>query len=205
MSKEIKYGYYVEDIAQAIFLENLLPQLIKQYQFDNKFSFQKDNHYFTDYGTISDSGRNDFDLYYTRYCYFALEDYKLDVFFLGRDADSQKEKVYKEMLGKIESSLDEYWREKIIIFLPVQCTEYWLRYIKELKKGMTVDSIGEFEIQRRKRIKSNIYGNKKWDERQAYIQELCSDIDISSLCQLSESFNHFVESIQSFLHKLEQE
>jgi len=87
-------------------------------------------------------------------------------------------------------------------FLPIQCTEHWLRYIKEYKKPETEqDFTQKFEEQKKKAIKNNLYGNKNRNDKKEYLLELCTGIDVNFLSKQSESFKHFVESVKAFLDK----
>lgn len=204
MLKTIKYGFYVEDEAQAIFLENILPQIINHLKLEDSYSFEKDNLYTSvvNLFPLNHGGKTKFDKTFKRFCEIGIINYEQDVFFLGRDLDKATIYDLEKKISEMQESLGEFLKSKVIIFLPTRCTEHWLRYIKELKKTKNQDLSQKFEEQRNDTVKKNVYGRKKRVEQAQYIHNLCQDINIAKLSQHAESFKHFVESIQIFLNRL---
>jgi hypothetical protein len=201
MTQIIKYGYYVEDNAQAVLLENLLPQVLHFLELTDKYTFSKDIAFAADYLTVAETGRNEFEQFFSDMCLIGIDEYQQDVFFLGRDLDKNDTIYFQNKRSEIQDALRKICTEKTIIFLPIQCTEHWLRYIKELQKAENQDFTQKFEDQKKRAIKNNLYGRKNRNEKEAYLEELCKQIDIHSLSMHSQSFKHLIDNIHTFLQK----
>ncbi len=111
---------------------------------------------------------------------------------------------FEHKIAEVKEKLKEICKPKTIVFLPIQCTEYWFRYLKEIKKTENQDLSQKFEKQKKRTIKNNIYGNKKGSAKKQILEELCQNIDIKSLCVLSQSFEHFITSIETFLEEIKR-
>ena len=89
MQKKIKYGFYVEDEAQVIFLERVLPQILIYLKLTDQFEFEKDEAYTSiiNLFPLDNGGRRCFDLTFKNNCEIGIVNYEQDVFILGRDLD----------------------------------------------------------------------------------------------------------------------
>lgn len=200
--KILKYGYYVEDDAQKVFLENLLEQIPDYLGLEDKLAFQRDDNFMEEYLVVAETGRNEFDTFFEELCFIGIDEYKQDVFFLGRDLDKPSFDDFECKIVEIKEKLKEICKSKTIIFLPIQCTEHWLRYLKEIKKSENQDLNQKFEDQKKKTIKNNIYGNKKGSEKKQILEELCQHLDIKALSEHTQSFRHFIQSIEQFVGEI---
>lgn len=105
--------------------------------------------------------------------------------------DKHEEK-YEQMVDKLR--IKNLPLDKIILMIPVQCVEYWLRYLKENKMNPGFHIV--FENERKKTIKKNIYGNASSSEKKRIILELSTNIDLDFLASKSHSFRHFFELVK---------
>jgi hypothetical protein len=197
----LQYGYVLEDDAQAIFLENILPQIITYLGLDSSFTFVKDENYFDGSLITIATDRNKFEQTYVNLAENGLIDYQQDIFFIGRDTDNAEEFALNQMSEKIADKIIAKGLSisKVIILLPAQCSEYWFRYEKCRRLSQTLEN---FEETRKKTIKHNVYGNANAIKRDELKHKFSSDVDIAFLAKHSFSFRHFLSQIEVFLKRI---
>lgn len=130
---------------------------------------------------------------------------KIPLLVIGLDLDSpdwehelsqtEKEKIIAKLPKKFPL-------EKLVTFIPVQSTDYWLLYqaykcfsVKKYAKN----SLESWEIEE---IKQVLYGSSK--PKQARIFDVCdkilTDFDVEELSNFSYSFKDFYSQIQEFIY-----
>lgn len=195
----IQYAYIVEDEAQAIFLEKVLPQIIQYFGKENMFTFQKDIAYASTNALIVND-RNQVDALFANAAIESIISYQDDVFFIGRDTDHTDSKIIWEKCMDIYTKIDTQIRARVQILFPEQCIEYWLRYLKWCKLNPYENVAESFETSKKRAIKNNLYGGSR--NKKDIITELCENINIKFLSDNSRSFSWFLIQLERFLNNL---
>jgi hypothetical protein len=193
--KTIKFGFFGEDLAHKIFLINYLNHFQKShnllFEIDEEFCYrysgnnkkEVDNRI----GEVIQAGFN--------------YPYNQDVFFVGRDIDSQNIAERDKISSQLKSKIWSQYQTKALIFLPIQCIEHWLCYIKWNKenssqtKNITFENIGNNDT------KFQVYQVKKASNSISIpiVKNLTENFDIQWLESRSESFRHFHNQVIEFV------
>ncbi|MCU0447920.1 MAG: hypothetical protein MUE85_23720 [Microscillaceae bacterium] len=205
--QSLKYGYFVEDIAQAVFLESILPQIVDFLGQASNIEFLKDEKFAEEFTLVAE-GRNQFEKFCAEICEQGLTKFEQNIFFLARDAGAKQVEVFEEIYNRLTNSLLSH-QNQVIIFVPIRCTEYWFRYIKERRKlDFNENSqIEIFEEQKKNRIKNNVYpkdneGKRLSEAKILLLNEYSQKVDIAFLAKHSFSFRHFLTQIETFLKRI---
>lgn len=191
---EMKYGIYCEDIAQSSFMENIIPKIIKKLAYSERMTFKLDSVFSKSFAP----GRSKKIVLstFTIAANQAFSNYNLDILFIGVDLDNfddeKFDNLFNDMKNKLDIEISEF-AQKTIIFIPVQCIEHWLWYIKYHIDNPKITKNLKLEKKSNHDAKIMVYNYRR--PTQLYIQEivknLTSDIDFGWLTSHSESFNHF--------------
>lgn len=125
-----------------------------------------------------------------------------DLFIIGIDldrADATDEQVHhKKRTLELEKSLGDFYsklKQQIILFVPVQAIDYWIRYQQVTSVANSLESKSKDEI------KQLVYGSKTPDRKQItrITRAIAEKADFDELARQSHSFKHFHEQVISFL------
>ena len=200
--KTVNYGIFCEDIVQKIFIEALLAQLPAYLGRKTEIEFLLNQNPYGKFIKNSNTKR-EIDNNFQSVAIVNFRDYQTDLFFVGRDLDHFEENNFRAKKEEMLQKLDTKIHEKTIIFIPVQCIEYWLWYIKLHIENPQITKKESLEKQRRDEAKKTIYG--KSDARNpkqlAIIEDtkILKNIDIAWLCRCSYSFNALLEDVKKFV------
>ena len=200
--RELKYGYFGEDEAQRIFLENYLIQLVDYLVKSKEIYFRYDKEFSYLYKGEKNSTIVDQD--FAEAVRVGFIKYQQDVFFVGRDLDSHSEKKLKSKIALMQSELDEKNKGKTFLMIPVQCIEHWLWYIKiKLDNPNSTKNIS-IESEPNPKAKKAIYGSPKISNKKSIpiVEEYSRQIDFDYLESRSESFREFHNRVKYFLVNL---
>ena len=179
--RKIKYGFFGEDMAHRIFLENYLRNI--QDEFDVEFKIDED--FCKRFRATNDTTVDEkFRLIAEK----GLNHYGHEVFFVGRDADTTLEARYP-----INEPTYKDIPKGVIVMMPVQSIEHWLLYIKQGKEsGYSTKNIS-FEEKSNKSVKLEVYGLEVVTNSKStpIVNQLTMDFDVNWLSQKSKSFNNF--------------
>ena len=132
----LSYGAFCEDFAIENFLEIIIPQFIKYFKFHD-INIEKSNAFSNKIKGVrfkKSFNRSFIKNEYPKYSQIALEYDNVDLFFAGFDADYNDKKRFEIEINNYYSNL-KINIEKCIIFIPVQCIEHWLWYLKLNKES----------------------------------------------------------------------
>lgn len=200
--RELKYGYFGEDEAQRIFLENYLVQLINNLGKSTEICFKFDKEFSYVYkglknSTIIDKG-------FAEAVRIGFIKYNHEVFFIGRDLDSHAEKDFKNKITSIINDIDEKFRDKTFLMIPVQCIEHWLLYLKiKTEKPKSTKNIS-LESKPNTEVKIELYGKARASNKISIpiVEEISKNIDFEYLENVSISFNTFNSHVKKFINNL---
>ncbi|MCP1385942.1 hypothetical protein [Runella salmonicolor] len=197
--RTLKYGYFGEDNAQQIFLENYLLQLPVYLGLIDNVTFVRDEHF-----KLKGHDRPNVLRIFSEAVQQGLTFHEQDVFFVGLDLDDEKmqehERLHSEMVGKLGSS----FIDKTFIFIPVQCIEHWLLYLKYKKEHPHSNKNEVYERISRPEAKKQMYGFPRpvAEKQSKVIADLTQNMDINWLENRSASFRHFHLKVTDFLSKM---
>jgi hypothetical protein len=197
--KTLKYGYFGEDSAQQIFLENYLGQLPDYLNLQGIIAFEKD-------ATFKLIGKDKPTVLklFAEAVQKGLAHHDQDVFFIGVDSDDDDyRKLHSQMVGK----LVPIFQQQTFIFIPVQCIEHWLLYLKFKKEHPQSNKNEVFERVARPDAKKRMYGfPRPVASKQAEIViTFTQNREIEWLENRSDSFRHFHSQVIDFLKKADLE
>ncbi|MCA0233863.1 MAG: hypothetical protein LCH91_25630 [Bacteroidetes bacterium] len=192
--RTLKYGFFGEDIAQQLFLENYLLQLPlilnEQVAFVRDVDFKLKGHNKSNViKLLSDAVQ------------IGLSQYHQDVFFVGVDSDDERMTEHKKQYLQITEQVSLAHRDKTFIFIPVQCIEHWLLYLKFKKEHPNSNKNEKYEQIARADAKKKMYGNARpvMDKQIGIVANCTQNMDIEWLIERSESFRHFHCQLIDFL------
>lgn len=197
--KTLKYGYFGEDNAQQLFLENYLSQLPIYLKLTEKVVFEKD-----EYFKLKGENKPNVLKLFAEAAQKGLAYYQQDVFFVGVDSDDDEHgKLHSQMTKKLFPA----FKHQTFIFIPVQCIEHWLLYLKFKKEHPQSNKNETFERIARPEAKKRMYGfPRPVASKQAEIViTFTQNMDIEWLQARSESFSHFHSQVINFLEKVASE
>jgi hypothetical protein len=176
--KTLWYSIVCEDVAHYFFLKRLLgfPNAAIDFQFNeacyNQYKCSNKKQVLNGYVDIANQA-------------FRLYEQTLEMLIVIVDYDA----VFQGI------------REKVVIAIPVQSIEHWLRYLQWKKDNPLSTKNESLEGENRLESKIKIYGSKKpsRDRTSTVIDGLLDSGYLSWLCQRSNSFNHFYVQIQKVL------
>ncbi|MBM2815522.1 MAG: hypothetical protein HW421_2284 [Ignavibacteria bacterium] len=198
----IKYGVFCEDEPHRIFIINLLNQITKLYENQVIISFIFNHDFKIRYG--ANFNRNQVKGRYLDVIKDSFIIYSLDLLFIGYDYDYHDEnsfdKEYEKEVEKIKK-LKSNFINKTILFIPVQCIEHWLWYLKLKENGGNIQRKIILEKRERNEAKEAVYENKKGikDFRNMIANSLTEQIDVLWLKQKSFSFRKFYNHFESYM------
>lgn len=192
--KTIVYGIFAEDDANKLFIKHLLPQLISYFGFDEAITLAHQN----DYSNMAVAKNSDFvvDNFMSR-AVQGFRYYELDLCVVSVDCEDRN---FLEMIESMNKKLpNQHLENKVFIFIPVQCIEYWLWYLKFNENTENIET-----SKSRKEVKIDVYGSAKPSNRKSnpIVEHLSQNIDLQQIVQQSASFAYFFEAFQVFLKKL---
>lgn len=187
--KQFKYGFYGEDDAHKIFLQNYLRH------FDSDaVAFVRDDYFC---GRFQARGKKMVDKNFAFVAREGLVNYQHDVFFVGRDIDSHQDAQFRQRH-------DYFVKEGIrnlLLMLPVQCVEHWLWLLKYRQENPASTKNVSFHMHPNKKAKLEVYGEEDPPNQVSnpIVETLTASFDISWLESRSESFRHFHKQVIAFL------
>ncbi len=131
--KTIVYGIFAEDDANKFFIINALPQLVTF--FDVEINLKHEG----DYTSMAVAKNSEFvvDNFMSR-AVQGFRRYDLDLCIVSVDSEDRD---FKTMLKKMNNKLpNQDFEDKVFIFIPVQCIEYWLWYLKFSDKDEKIET-----------------------------------------------------------------
>jgi hypothetical protein len=197
--KILKYGYFGEDNAQQIFLENYLTQLPDYLNLQGIIAFEKD-------ATFKLIGKDKPTVLklFAEAVQKGLAHYQQDVFFVGIDSDDDEHgKLHSQMVQKLFPA----FRHQTFIFIPVQCIEHWLLYLKYKKEHPNSNKNEVYERVARPDAKERMYGSRRTVavNQAKVVAKFTQNMEIEWLGNRSDSFRHFHFQLIDFLKKADFE
>ncbi len=199
--KTLKYGFFGEDEAHRIFLENYLQQLIINLNISEELSFHFDKEFTYRYRGYT---KADVDTRFREAVQVGLDKYQQDIFFVARDLDSFDITDFNTKIASMQSQLQDNFLTKTILMIPVQCIEHWLLYLKLHFDNPTDTKNVTLERTPRRDAKLAVYGNVKASNKVSIpiVEGLTSTFDIEHLESRSASFRIFHNQVKSFIETL---
>lgn len=195
--KILKYGFFGEDIAQQLFLENYLKQLVIYLGVADTIGFERDPVF-----PLKGGHRSGVLKMFEEAVQQGLAYYSQEVFFVGIDLDSEKmeehSKLFQDMNGR---EVIKKYQNQAFIFIPVQCIEHWLLYLKFKKEHPNSNKNEKYEQIARSDAKKKMYGFARpvMDKQMEVVAQYTENMDIEWLFERSESFHHFHCQLIDFL------
>ncbi|CAA9262601.1 MAG: hypothetical protein AVDCRST_MAG56-2612 [uncultured Cytophagales bacterium] len=190
--RQITYGFVGEDVAQRIFLDNYLQQLPAYLNKTEVIVFTPNQGFHYEY-KLHDNNKDSVDNLFVEAGRIGFLQYRLDLYFVGRDCDHYNPADQAVLRREMESKVDTRWQDKTIIFVPVQCIEHWLWYLKWNcdNPGITKNEL--LENKSNFLAKEAVYGRRKTTTKRSepIVKDLTEHIPIDWLCSRSESFRAF--------------
>jgi hypothetical protein len=190
--KKITYGFVGEDLAQRTFLDNYLQQLPAHLSKTEEIFFIPSQEFHYEY-KLHSNNKDSVDNLFVEAGRIGFLRYRLGFYFVGRDCDYYNPVDQAVLRKEMESKVDARWQGQTIIFVPVQCIEHWLWYLKwnqnnpDATKNEMLENKPNFEA------KEAVYGRRKTTTKRSepIVKELTEHIPIDWLCSRSESFRAF--------------
>ena len=181
----LKYGFIGEDNAQRIFLQNYLKQVLPNFEFDTNFKIKATN-------------KQEVDKLFAEAVLKGLQYAGHRLFFVGRDLDDFQEKSFNEKLNDMLEKIPSKFQSQTIFFIPVQCIEHWLWYIKRNRENPSETKNIELEKKPRNDAKIAIYGFPKVSTKTSnpIVEDLTNGLDIEWLSSRSKSFLNFHSQVK---------
>ncbi len=198
--KQILYGFIGEDVAQKIFLDNYLQQLPAYLNRTQDIVFTSSQNFRYRF-KLHDSNKDSVDNLFVEAGRIGFLQYRLDLYFVGRDCDYYNPADHAVLRKEMESKVDARWQDQTIIFVPVQCVEHWLWYLRWKRDNPGVTKNEMFENRPNYEAKEAVYGKRKITTKRSepIVKELTEPIPIDWLCSRSESFRAFHQKTVSAL------
>ena len=197
----LKYGYFGEDEAHRIFLENYLEKLVQYigkpkeliFEFDQMFSYK-----------FRGRNKSEVDARFAEVVQEGFIDYQQDLFFVGRDLDTFQRNEFKDKVASMKSQLRGDFKEKTFLMIPVQCIEHWLWYMKIKIENPSSTKNESLESKPNREAKIALYGKPKISNEKSnpIVEEFSKVLDFEYLESRSESFKVFHKSVKSFILNL---
>lgn len=140
-------------------------------------------------------------------CLKALRDEKQALCIVGVDLDgpdqTDEQEEHTAECAKLIKALDtahKRYKERILLYVPIQAIEHWLTYQAYQLKMNDKPVNGTLEKLHQKELKRLLYGNQ--DNRrkmQAVAQAIAEKVDFDELAKQSKSFAHFHQQVIDFL------
>lgn len=190
----LKYGFLGEDDAQKIFLKNYLAAFGS-----TDFSFE-----FDEYFPLKAKDRGSVKKLFVEAIQFGITVYQQDIFFVGIDLDDAEQARLLTLFEEMKAQINPRFKDQTCIFIPIQCIEHWLWYLKMKKENPNTTKNEIIEKQPRPRAKEVVYGSKRPSNEVSnpIVDFLSKDTDIKWLENRSESFRHFHGQVKLLLSKL---
>jgi uncharacterized membrane protein len=104
----------------------------------------------------------------------------------------------------MKAQLNPKFKEQTCIFIPIQCIEHWLWYLKVKKENPQSNKNEQFEQQPRPRAKEIVYGSRRPSNELSnpIVNALSQNLNITWLESRSESFKHFHKQVTTLLSNL---
>lgn len=197
--RTLKYGYFGEDNAQQIFLENYLLQLPVYLGIVDNVMFVRDEHF-----KLKGHDRPNVLRIFSEAVQQGLTFHEQDVFFVGLDLDDEKMQEHERLHGEMVGKLGATFIDKTFIFIPVQCIEHWLLYLKYKKDHPHSNKNEVYERISRPEAKKQMYGFPRpvAEKQSMVIGDLTRHMDINWLENRSASFRYFHLQVTDFLRKM---
>lgn len=194
--KILKYGFFGEDSAQFIFLQNYLNHFTTQCEKNIKFI--TDDEFCKKY---KGKGRTNVEKLYKEMVQIGIEYWQQNVFFIGIDADTEYFNVMEKEFSTIKNTIFPKFQNQTCILLPIQAIEYWLWYLKLKIENPSTNKNEPLEKYPRTRAKEMVYGMVRPTNEHSdpIVRKLSSKIDIQWLESRSESFRHFHNQVIEFV------
>lgn len=191
MKKILKYGFFGEDEAMRIFLCNYLNTLnsvefAEDIDFCSRFKGRDKGGVMKKFVSAAQEG---------------LEYYAQDVFFVGIDLDGISFDKLETLYTQMQEKLHSLYKNKTIIFIPIQAIEHWLLYLKERQKNPGSTKNISFESKDRKQAKKELYGHDRYNglTDNDIVEKLSREMDSDWIASQSASFKHFHQQVLRFL------
>ncbi len=185
---DINYGLICEDIAHKTFLEIFLKN-------QNDFNFILNMSF---YKRFRANNKKEVVKSLPLISYNAFEEYFLNLIFVGIDYDDLDRTNFDKELESLYSKINGF-KDKAIIFYPVQSIEHWFWYLKIKKENPNFTKNINLENKDRKTAKKEVYNNKRTNVN--VIIQIMKDADFKWLRNHSLSFNYFYNSLLKYLKK----
>ena len=187
------YGFFGEDSAQLVFLENYLAKLNQEYKPELQFQanaqfnqqFQGGDRRGVDQGVRIAAEQG-----------FGLSRFGLNCLFVGRDLDSAAATAYQHRAEVLRSQIPPTLQPHSLLMLPMQCVEHWVLYLKRQEHNAE-----PLESLSNKAVQEEVYGRNSLasSRRKDVVQELTQDLRINWLANRSPTFNLFHEQVETYL------
>lgn len=190
----LKYGFLGEDDAQKIFLKNYLGAFGS-----TDFSFEFDENF-----PLKAKDRNSVLKRFTEAIQLGISVYQQDIFFVGIDLDDSEQAKLFSLFEEMKAQINPRFKDQTCIFIPIQCIEHWLWYLKMKKVNPYITKNEIIEKQPRPKAKEIVYGSKRPSNEVSnpIVDSLSKDTEIEWLENRSESFRHFYGQVKLLLFKL---
>ena len=181
----LKYGFIGEDDAQRIFLQNYLKQVLPHFELDVNFKIKATN-------------KKEVDVLFVEAVLEGFQREGHQLFFVGRDLDDSQEKMYDQKMNDMLKKVPLKFQSQTIFFIPVQCIEHWLWYIKRNRENPSETKNIELEKKPRNEAKIAIYGFPKVSTKTSnpIVEDLTNGFDIEWLSSRSKSFLNFHSQVK---------
>ena len=198
--KTLKYGFFGEDEAQRIFLANYLEQLVLSLGKSEELTFQYDQEFAWRFKGIQG---NNVDSKFAEAAQFGFVDYRQDVFFVGRDLDTNDTAAFQAKVKSMQDKLQKDFQDKTIFLLPVQCVEHWLWYLKIKQENPNSTKNDNLEKNPNKLAKKTLYKIDRATNKVSspIVESLSKNLDIEHLESRSERFRVFHKKVLNFINK----
>jgi hypothetical protein len=192
--RKIIYGIFAEDDANKLFIMNVLPQLVAHFEVPIELEHQE---HFTSMAVAKNS---EFvvDNFMSRAVH-GIRYFNLDLCIVSVDSEDRN---FEEMLQKMNTKLpNQNLEHKVFVFIPVQCIEYWLWYLKFSENTEQI----EYSKSRRS-VKIEVYGSANPSNRKSnpVVKSISQQVDLELLAKKSESFAYFFQAFKMFLDSLKK-
>lgn len=197
--KTLKYGFFGEDEAQRIFLANYLEQLVLSLGKSEELVFEYDQEFAWRFRGIQG---NNVDSKFAEAAQFGFVDYQQDVFFVGRDLDTNDTAAFQAKVKLMEGQLQKDFQDKTFLLLPVQCIEHWLWYLKIKQEKPNNNKNENLEKNANKLAKIALYGSARATNKVSspIVESLSKNLDIEHLESRSQSFLMFHKRVEKFIN-----
>ena len=200
--KTLKYGYFGEDNAQQLFLENYLSQLPAYLNLQGKIEFERDKSF-----KLKGHDKPNVVKIFPEAIQSVLSHYQQDAFFIGVDLDDGRMEEHTKLYRQITEKVTVAYKNKTFIFIPVQCIEHWLLYLKFKKEHPQSNKNEVFERVARPDAKKRMYGFPRpvASKQAEVVITFTQNMDIEWLQNRSKSFAHFHSQVINFLEQVASE